>query len=38
MCQFMHVRREYCWANGVRYGPRHGRPVVGPDEGAGPCQ
>ena len=38
MCQFMHVRREYCWANGVRYGPRHGRPVVGPDEGAGPSQ
>ena len=38
MRRFMHVRKEYCRANRVRYGPRHGRPVVGPDEGAGPCQ
>ncbi|KAF3965505.1 hypothetical protein CMV_010318 [Castanea mollissima] len=38
MRRFMHVRRENCRANGVCYGPRHGWPVVGLDEGAGPSQ
>ena len=38
MRRFMHVRKEYCRANGVRYGPRHGWPLVGPDEGASSSQ
>nr|POE58620.1 hypothetical protein CFP56_50209 [Quercus suber]POE58622.1 hypothetical protein CFP56_50211 [Quercus suber] len=35
MRRFMHVQRDYCWANGVCYGPRHGWPVVGLNEGTG---
>ena len=34
MHRFMHVQREYCRANEVRYGPRCGWPVAGPDKGA----
>ncbi|KAK9997935.1 hypothetical protein SO802_017538 [Lithocarpus litseifolius] len=34
--RFTILRREYCRANEVRYGPRHGWPVVAPDEEAGP--